>query len=143
MRTTTSRRTKRTTKTTNGSKVRLLGLILVLLTAKGSAAKDKNKAKAAGQAFAVVAGTVYRDPGFALEGVAVTVTPESNEQGGVKFKKEQAATNHRGEFAVRVPPVPMNYRVDVKLNGYQPQSQAVQIEGEQRKELSFVLEPQK
>jgi len=104
------------------------------------AAKDKGKGKTAPQPYATVAGTVYRDPGFALEGVVVTVTPETGDRGGVRFKRQQAATNTRGEFAVRVPPVPMKYQVDVKLDGYGTQSQPVEIEGEQRKELSFVLE---
>ena len=90
-----------------------------------------------------MAGTVYRDPGFALPGASVVVTPESGERDGVKFKKQETSTNNRGEFAVRVPAVPMGYRVDVKVNGFQAQNQTVQVEGEQRKELSFVLEPQK
>ena len=85
---------------------------------------------------------MYRDPGFALPGATVLVTPEAGERNGVKFKKLETSANNRGEFAVRVPAVPMGYRVDVKINGFQAQSQTVQIEGEQRKELSFVLEPQ-
>jgi hypothetical protein len=116
--------------------------VLAVLAAGSSAAGDKGKAKSAQEPYGTVAGTVYRDPGFALEGAEVTVTPETGEREGVKFKKQQTTTNARGEFAVRVPPVPMKYRVDVKLSKYQPQIQTVEIEGEQRKELSFVLELQ-
>jgi hypothetical protein len=35
----------------------------------------------------------------------------------------------------------MKYNVDVKSNGYKEQQKAVQIEGEQRKDLTFELEP--
>ena len=143
MRTTTSMKKRRKRKTKSGNKVRACCLFVAVLTAGLCAAKDKSKAKTAQQPYATVAGTVYRDPGFALEGAEVTVTPEVEDRDGVKFKKQQTATNGRGEFAVRVPPVPMKYQVDVKLGRYEPQGQPVQIEGEQRKELSFVLESRK
>jgi hypothetical protein len=90
---------------------------------------------------AVIAGTVFRQPGFALPGAQVTIRPERDKEQGTKFKKSKIITNSRGEFAVRVPPVPMKYSVDVHANGYISQSKTVEIYGEQWKEISFLLDP--
>ena len=60
---------------------------------------------------------------------------------GAKLKKAEAVTNFRGEWAVRVPPVPAQWRVDVKHSGYRPEQRTVSVEGEQRFDLSIVLEP--
>ena len=84
---------------------------------------------------------MFRPPGFALPAVEVVIAPEQPEVNGVKLKKSEAVTNSRGEFAVRVPPVPAKWRVDVKSNGYRPEQRAVSVEGEQRVDLSIVLEP--
>ena len=59
----------------------------------------------------------------------------------VKLKKAEAVTDARGEFAVRVPAVPAKWRVDVKVNGYRPEQRSVSVEGEQRVDLSIILEP--
>jgi len=124
-------------RTTSGSKLAILLLALSVLLVTPAAAEKKPKKPNASEAFSVIAGTVYRPPGFALPGAEVEITPETDG----KSKKMKAVSDARGEFAVRVPVVPMKYKVDVKSNGYQPQQQAVSIEGEQRKDLSFQLEP--
>src|SRR5579871_343544 len=41
---------------------------------------------------AIVAGTVFRDPGFSLPGAAVTLVPKANP----KAKKQQAISDARG-----------------------------------------------
>ncbi|MEP6538981.1 MAG: carboxypeptidase-like regulatory domain-containing protein [Bryobacteraceae bacterium] len=108
-----------------------------ILLAAPAVAEKKPKKQAVSEAYSVIVGTVYRPPGFALPGAEVEITPEVDG----KPKKMKAVSDSRGEFAVRVPVVPIKYKVDVKMNGYQPQQQTVAIEGEQRKELSFQLEP--
>ncbi len=87
----------------------------------------------------MIAGTVFRPPGLALPDAEVTVTPKEGE----KPKKLKTVTNFRGEFAVRVPAVPMKYSVDVKAAGFKPDQKTVAIEGEQSRELSFLLDPAK
>ena len=137
---------KKTRKRTSGSKpragLRLIAvafLVALLCPAAFSAKKDKQKEAAA--PFAVIAGTVFRPPGFALPGVDVQIVPEQKEAGGVKLKKADVVTNTRGEFALRVPPVPASWRVNVKSSGYKPEQRSVSVEGEQRFDLSIVLEP--
>lgn len=136
MRTTTTKRKKK--RKTIGS--RLAGMVLallVMLAAPAAAEKKPKKPSEASEVFSVIAGTVYRPPGFALAGAEIEITPEIDG----KPKKMKAVSDARGEFALRVPVVPMKYRVDVKGSGYLPQKQTVAIEGEQRKDLSFQLEP--
>ena len=129
---------KKKVRTTSGSNLaRLILALFVLLVAPAGAEKKPKKPSAASEAFSVIAGTVYRPPGFALPGAEIEVTPETEG----KPKKMKAVSDVRGEFALRVPVVPMKYKVDVKGNGYLPQQQTVAIEGEQRRDLSFRLEP--
>jgi hypothetical protein len=104
-------------------------------------AARKDKSKEASAPFALIAGTVYKPPGFSLPGAEVTVSPEQPEASGTKLKKSQAVTDARGEFALRVPAVPAKWRVDVKMNGYRPGQKSVSIEGKQRVDLSMVLDP--
>lgn len=70
----------------------------------------------------------------------MTVSPEQPEASGTRLKKLQAVTDARGEFAVRVPAVPAKWRVDVKMNGFRPGQKSVSVEGEQRVDLSIVLD---
>lgn len=122
---------------TTGSRFVVLALGLSVYFALPAWAEKKPK-KAGGSSaqYAVIAGTVFRPPGLALAGAEVEVTPDAEG----KTKKLKAVADPRGEFAVRVPAVPMKYKVDVKYSGYKPQQQTVAIEGEQRKDLTFQLE---
>lgn len=139
MRNWTRKRTR--TRTTGSSRFLFVLLIAAFLTA--SALEAKKKEKPAAETFAVIGGTTYRQTGLSLPGARVRVRPEqSADASGKKLKGVEAATDSRGEFAIRVPAVPAKWAVDVQANGYRPQSKSVSIEGEQRLELSFVLEPE-
>ena len=89
----------------------------------------------------LIAGTTFRPPGFALPGSRVRIEPRGTESGGVRLKPAESVTDSRGEFAVRVPVVPMEWTVRVHADGYHPQARTVSVDGEQRVDLSFVLEP--
>jgi hypothetical protein len=140
---TKTRKTKKTSGSSAASGCRRWIAIAFLVTLLCPAAfpEKKDKPKQAAAPFAVIAGTVFRPPGFALPGAEVVVAPEQPEVNGTKLKKAQVVANFRGEFAVRVPAVPAKWRVDVKSNGYRPDQKSVSVEGEQRFDLSFVLEP--
>lgn len=145
MKTRTKKRRKRKKTSGNSCSSRLRFLIpvafLVALLCPAALSAKKEKQKSANAPFALIAGTVYRPPGFALPGAEVAIVPELPESNGVKLKKVDAVTNFRGEWAIRVPPVPAKWQVDVKSSGYLPQQRSVTIEGEQRIDLSVVLEP--
>jgi hypothetical protein len=109
--------------------------------------KDKKKKNDNSEAYAVIAGTVFRSEGFAVGGAEIAATPTATDttagDNAKTLKTLKTTANERGEFAIRVPAVPMRYRVDVKLKGFGPQTKDVAIEGEQRKEVNFLLEASK
>jgi len=119
-------------------KMRRIGSSILVLAAIGSLALAADKKKV--EPYALVAGTVFREPGFALPGADVTVVPNPEPgQAPVKIKKLQALSNARGEFAFRVPPVSMRYTIHVTAKGYQSQEKSVSIAGEERTEATFEL----
>jgi hypothetical protein len=135
---------KRTKKARTGNSFRLfiaVAAALAVCPALFAAEKNAKRKSEATAPFALIAGTVYRPPGFALPGAQVAVAPEQPEAGGIKLNKAEAVANRRGEWAVRVPSVPAKWRVDVKSYGYRPEQRSVSVDGEQRLELSIILEP--
>src|SRR5687768_3632884 len=116
----------------------VLGLIAVPGVAKK---KDKEKDQPFPTAFALIAGTTFRPPGFALPGSKVRIEPRTTAFESIRLKPAESVTDSRGEFALRVPAVPMEWTVRVQANGYVPQVRTARVEGEHRVDLSIVLEP--
>jgi hypothetical protein len=111
-----------------------LALIAVLSPAQAA------KKKADPDSYAVVSGTVFRDPGFALPNATVTLTPAPSQAApSAKLKKQQTACNARGEFVFRVPPVSMHYTVRAAAKGYRDDEKPIDVEGEARVEVTFSL----
>ena len=114
-------------------------LLLVATIALSAPGADKKKV----EPYGLVAGTVFRDPGFALRGAEVTVVPNPEQgQTPVKIKKLQGLSDARGEFAFRVPPIPMRYTIHVSAQGYHSEDKSVSIQGEERTEATFQLHPE-
>ena len=85
----------------------------------------------------LVRGTVFTPEGFALPGAELRIRRASEK----KFRWD-AASNSRGEFAVRVK-MGADYQVVVRAKGYQEQSLAVNAaSGERVKELVFRMQRQ-
>jgi hypothetical protein len=104
------------------------------------AAGSKKKAP---EPYGLVGGTVFRDPGFALAGAEVTLTADpAPGQAAPIIKKLTAISDQRGEFVFRVPTAAMRYSVSVTLKGYSSQQKSVSIEGEQRVDATFTLQPE-
>jgi hypothetical protein len=136
---TTKKKRKTRTRTTGSSRLaRFAGaLLLSVLLPLGAAAEKKKEP----EPTALIAGTVFRDPGFAFPGVQVRLEPAEKHK---KAKKQQVVTNTRGEFALRVPPVPLKYVLYVQHTGFAPQQKEIAVQGEdQMVDLVFRLEPEK
>ncbi|BDC49925.1 hypothetical protein F183_A22410 [Bryobacterales bacterium F-183] len=104
----------------------------------GFAAKKKKTA----DLYAIVGGTVFRDPGFALRGAEVTIEPEQEVVNGSKLKAQKAVSDARGEFAFRVAPIAAKYRVTAKAQGLTSQTKpAATNGGEERIDVTFMLQP--
>ncbi len=117
----------------------LILLLAALLFPASWAAGSK-----AAASYALVAGTVFQQSGYALPGAAVTLAPDP--QPGVRLpkglKKAHTTANSRGEFVFRVPAGPMHYTLKAEANGFQGQEKSVEIQGEERADVTFQLRPQ-
>jgi len=93
--------------------------------------------------YGIVAGTVFREPGFALPGAQLALIPqlEAGQTAG-KIKNARAISDARGEFAFRVPAAPMRYLVKVEAKGFSADEKAVTMHGEERTEVTFQLRPE-
>ncbi len=92
--------------------------------------------------YGIVAGTVFRQTGYALPGADVKIAPEPPPgEKPPKLKVHEAVSDRRGEFAFRVPVEPMHYRVHVKAKGFAEMEKTIAIEGEERMDVTFALQP--
>jgi hypothetical protein len=126
---------KRRKKTRRIGSSLVLGLIISL--AVGSGGEKKHKAP---EAYGIVGGTVFRESGYALPGAEVVITPDPQPgQTPVKIDRPRAISDNRGEFAFRVPVTPMHYKVKAEMKGFEAQEKAVDVEGEQRVDVTLIL----
>ena len=97
-------------------------------------------AVAAGESYALIAGSVFRPNGASMPSVEVWLTPESEVEKGKKPKAQKQTSNFRGEFTFRVPAKPMRYTLSVRSSGYKPLTKAVLVAGDERQDVSLMLE---
>ncbi len=135
-------RTKtRSSRSRRASKLRfpLLAALLALagcVTATAAGGKDKK----AQVPYALIFGTVFQESGFSLPGARIELVPEGELQGARKFKRLEAVSDSRGEFAFRVPVEEMKYKLTARAAGYIPQEKTTQVAGEVRVDVFFSLE---
>jgi hypothetical protein len=111
-----------------------------LLTPWTALADKLSKKKATAESVALIAVSVFREPGFALPGAEVQLVAAPNVQPGSKMKKLKATTDARGELVFRVPPDPMQYKLAVSAKGLKSQEKSVSVQGEERIDATFMLE---
>jgi hypothetical protein len=132
---------KRTrTKTTIGVRAFAAVQVLAAVLAGGQpeSARDKGKQQESG-AFAIIAGTVFRESGFSLPGAEVTLTQEPGDDGRKLAKAQRQTTDARGEFAFRVPAERARYRVTASAKRFEKQEKTVEIQGEERADVTLTL----
>lgn len=81
-----------------------LGLTAVFLWAAPTAADDKPDQKTKEKHYALIFGTAYGPDDRPIYGVKVVIHPD-----GKKHPRWELYSDHRGEFAQRVPPGPGDY----------------------------------
>ncbi len=99
-------------------------------------AADKKEKPAA--VITIVAGTVFRDSGFALPGAEVTLQ-QANAEGVGKGKKLSFSCNTRGEFAFRLPGQEGKFVVTASAKGYGRQEKTVEAHPGERVDVTFTL----
>jgi hypothetical protein len=135
---------KKTKRTNPGSspaaRIVRCAVALLVLGAFGAPAGAGKEGKPPA-AYAVVAGTVFRDSGFSLAGAEVELAACGAPDVARKFKKVKQIADSRGEFAFRVPATPAEYKVSAKASGYQAEEKQVSVSGEQRFDVFFRQAP--
>jgi len=112
-------------------------LLAATLAFPGLAAKKKP------EAYVLLYGTVFRETGFALPNAEVIVAPDaSSDTAAPKVKKMEAVSNGRGEFAFHLPTGNGRYIVKVSAKGYRSEEKPVAIQGEDRIDVTFQLDPE-
>lgn len=136
----TTRRMRKTkkTRTTTGAKqgilIACLALGLIWLPAPAQKRRQPSPQ-------AVIAGTIFREPGFAVAGAEALLTAESPPAAQKRFRPMRATASARGELFFYVPAGPAKYRVRASARGLEPQEREVEIHGEERVDLYFNLKP--
>ena len=118
------------------------GLLLLLpalclaqvLPAQGA----KQRAGRNAEPYAVVAGTVFRDPGFAQAGALVVLSLKS----APAKKLQQQISSPRGEFTFRVPAGPNTYLLTATLKGFQTAREEIEIQGQEQINATLLLVPE-
>jgi len=138
---TSSTRMRTKTKTSRSRRVPhcrfpLLAAFLALAAPAVMLAGAKKKAEAP---YALIFGTVFQEDGLSLPGARIEVVPTAELQGERKFKRLEAVSDSRGEFAFRVPVEEMTYKLTARAAGYIPQEKTAQAAGEVKVDVFFQL----
>jgi hypothetical protein len=121
-------------------RMRKIGTSLICLLILTTPLAGAGKKKIVPEAYSIVAGTVFREPGFALPQAEVTLIPNPQQDGlPVKVKKLSTVSDARGEFVFRVPAASMQYTVRVVAKGYHGEEKTVTVQGEERSDVTFQL----
>jgi hypothetical protein len=112
-------------------------ILAAILTASwcGNLPAQANKQKAE---TAVIAGTVFRDPGFAQGGAVVVLALKSSPT----KKLQEQTTASRGEFSFRIPAGPQSYVVSATLKGFQTAREEIEIQGLEQINATLLLVPE-
>ena len=88
--------------------------------------------------YAVVSGTVFRDPGFAQPGASVTLALKS----APAKKLQHQISSPRGEFTFRVPASPNRYLITATLKGFQTAREEIEIQDQEQINATLLLVPE-
>ena len=117
----------------------LLALCAVeILLPAGRAQGTRQKARKEAEPYAMIAGTVFRDPGFAQPGAAVVLVLKS----APNKKLQEQISSPRGEFVFRVPEGPNTYLVTATLKGFQTAREEIEIQGQEQMNATLLLVPE-
>ncbi len=113
-----------------------LFLFLVLAGSLSLPAQDK-------KIYSVIAGTVFRDPGFALPGALVVleeVDPPAAK--GKRMKPQKVNSDSHGEYAFRLPASEAKFKLTATAKGFVSQVKETVATAGVRVDVFFELKPE-
>ena len=114
---------------------RRAGIFVLLCVAIGFAGDKKKPGQ---EPFALIGGSVFREPGYALPEAKVVLMLKDAPKG----KKMETLTSPRGEFTFRVPPASATYILKASFKGFRPEEKEAVVTGDDRVDVTFVLVPE-
>ena len=116
------------------------GVLLAAVALSAAAEKRNSRRKAEPDSAALIAVSVFREPGFAVPAAEIQLAVATESKSGVKAKKIKVTSDARGEYVFHVPPDAMRYLVTASAKGLTPQEKAVEVQGEGRTDVTFTLQ---
>lgn len=118
---------------------RLRLLVVGLLTLGAGAGQLPAQEKAA---YSVIAGTVFREPGFALPGALVTLEAAEPPAKGKRIKPQKVVSDRHGEYAFRLAPTEAKFKLTAVAKGFVPQEKETTATPGVRVDVFFELKPE-
>lgn len=116
-------------------------LLLCLAVIAGAAAQAGLAAASDPKPISVIAGTVFREPGFALPGASVVLEPVEPEKGR-KPKVMKFTSDAHGEYSFRLPAAERKYKLTVTALGFVSQTKETASAPGVRVDVFFELKPE-
>jgi hypothetical protein len=117
---------------------RRIGSLLLLCVWAGAdllPAQDKG-------AYSVIAGTVFREPGFALPGAIVILEAADPPAKGKRFKPQKVASDRHGEYGFRMPSSEAKFKITAAAKGFISQEKETTAAPGVRVDVFFELKPE-
>ena len=134
---TNSKRTMTKTKTRKTG-----SLLLVVLAIAGGLGLPAMGLAEDKKTVSVIAGTVFREPGFAMSGAVVTLEEADPPAKGKRSKPQKVSSDAHGEFAFRLPASETKFKVTAAAKGFGTQTKEAATVPGVRVDVFFELKPE-
>ena len=92
--------------------------------------------------YSVIAGTVFRDPGFALPGALVVLEEVDPPAKGKRMKPQKVSSDAHGEYAFRLPGSEAKFKLTATAKGFVSQTKETVATPGVRVDVFFELKPE-
>ncbi len=117
-------------------------LLLVLLAIAGGLHLPAMGFAEEKKTVSVIAGTIFREPGFALSGAVVTLEEADPPAKGKRTRPQKVSTDAHGEFTFRLPASETKFKVTAVAKGFGTQTKEAATVSGVRVDVFFELKPE-
>lgn len=127
---------------TTTKKTRKTGRFLIALVLAGAFGVPAPAMAEEKKPLSVIAGTVFREPGFALPGATVTLEEADAPAKGKRAKPQKFISDSHGEFAFRLPGTDKKFKLTATAKGFGSQTKETTAVPGVRMDVFFELKPE-